>query len=408
LKYVIDGDTMTGIADAVREKTGSTATMTPSEIKERIQGLALGGAGGSTETGVGWQRPAAWPDLDALYEQELATGEHDFLYMTYDNTDKSEDRVISLTVSGAEKYTVELGTVTDGVFSAYATESFPEAHDSNSTNSTNPPAITIVGGADDYCRYLTDTDPDFPVVRILSEEITAVTVCEWTETYDPIGGQYGFCVEMAGHLPNLTENPPRFLRLERGRLSGGGQLGSLEEAWAYCYYLQSLDLSGWDTSYVKGMAGAWYGCYSLRSLDLSGWDTSNVTDMAGTWRECYSLQSLDLSGWDTSNVDDLELAWKECYSLQSLDLTEWDISNVDSELLETVFQNCKCLRDLVPPTIGDYFNVSDSPTLSRASLLAILNQLNDEGGLLMLGDINLAKLSSEEKAIAEDKGWALE
>ena len=44
------------------------------------------------------------------------------------------------------------------------------------------------------------------------------------------------------------------------------------------------------------------GCISLESLDLSGWDTSNVKIMPGMFFNCRNLKSLDLSGWDTSNA----------------------------------------------------------------------------------------------------------
>ena len=63
-----------------------------------------------------------------------------------------------------------------------------------------------------------------------------------------------------------------------------------------CDRLQSVDLSGFDTSKVTGMSCMFYGCSSLASLDLSSFDTSSVTDMTGMFVNCSSLRSVALGG----------------------------------------------------------------------------------------------------------------
>lgn len=251
MKYVIDGDTMTGIADAVREKTGDTDTMTPSVIEEKIRGLTLGGAGDSMGDSTEWERPEAWPDLDAAYERtEKAYGQ--FLYLTYDNSDKSRDRFISLTVEfyvGKGDISLEVGTVTDGSFTS-----------SESKSSSK--------GSLSYSRLLTDEDPDFPVVRLVyNQDIYKITMNAYTlDGYGFTDGMLQPCVEMAGHLPSLTAVPPKTHQLERCRLSGGAQLTSLASTWAYCYNLRSLDLSEWDISNVTKMTDVWAYCPNLQTL----------------------------------------------------------------------------------------------------------------------------------------------
>ena len=75
------------------------------------------------------------------------------------------------------------------------------------------------------------------------------------------------------------------------------------KAFYKCESLQSVDLSGLDTSKVTDMSSMFSGCSSLASLALSPLDTSNVTDMS--YMFCgLSLSSLDLSSLDTSNVTD--------------------------------------------------------------------------------------------------------
>ena len=61
-----------------------------------------------------------------------------------------------------------------------------------------------------------------------------------------------------------------------------------------CSSLESLDLSGWDTSSATSLASMFYGCSSLESLDLSGWDTSAVTSFVDVFSGCQSLNSVTL------------------------------------------------------------------------------------------------------------------
>lgn len=69
-------------------------------------------------------------------------------------------------------------------------------------------------------------------------------------------------------------------------------------SWAFyeCDRLQSVDLSGLDTSKVTGMSGMFYGCSSLSSLDLSSFDASSVTSMYYMFYGCSSLRSVALGG----------------------------------------------------------------------------------------------------------------
>lgn len=44
--YSIQGTTLTDIADAIRSKTGKTASMTPIEMPDEIESISGGGEGG--------------------------------------------------------------------------------------------------------------------------------------------------------------------------------------------------------------------------------------------------------------------------------------------------------------------------------------------------------------------------
>ena len=122
------------------------------------------------------------------------------------------------------------------------------------------------------------------------------------------------------------------------------QVTDMEEMFQSCLALTSLDLSGWDTSRVTNMGSMFGGCRALASLDLSGWDTSQVTNMCGMFYGCSSLASLDLSGFDTSRVTSTQDMFSDCSSLASLDLSGWDTSEVTS--MGDMFSDCSSLASL--------------------------------------------------------------
>ncbi|MCM1553816.1 MAG: BspA family leucine-rich repeat surface protein, partial [Butyrivibrio sp.] len=111
-----------------------------------------------------------------------------------------------------------------------------------------------------------------------------------------------------------------------------------------CSSLTSIDLSGLDTSNVTNMCSMFCGCSSLTSLDLSGFDTSSVTDMCSMFGSCSGLSSLDVSGFDTSSVIDMSDMFYGCSGLTSLDLSGFDTSNVQKML--GVFGECSGLSSL--------------------------------------------------------------
>ena len=122
------------------------------------------------------------------------------------------------------------------------------------------------------------------------------------------------------------------------------QVTNMNEMFANCENLTSLDVSHFDTSQVTNMAGMFFGCWVLTNLDVSHWDTSQVTNMRGMFFWCKSLISLDVSIWDTSQVTDMTGMFWYCYSLINLDVSHWDTSQVT--MMELVFGACNKLTDL--------------------------------------------------------------
>lgn len=77
---------------------------------------------------------------------------------------------------------------------------------------------------------------------------------------------------------------------------------TLYGSFEFAYSMQSMNLTGMDTSVVSDMKLCFWGS-RITSLDLSTWDTSRVTTMYSMFHECENLVAVDLSNFDTQNID---------------------------------------------------------------------------------------------------------
>ena len=437
-KYSVNASTMTGIADAVRKMRHEKTLMTPATIEAKIKASHLGiPIVVSTHMVDGhWVRPDEYPDLNALSAQ-LGANE-DCAYFTYDLR-KTEGYgwvgQYAETADGA-KWHVERGHVASG---AWVTD---ESHEMSS-------------GA--YFRQdLDDAYGDVQLWRVRSEG--SITKLYYVSNTDKNANncQIGIqpCVESGGQLLHLTTLASDVTTnaswnskcsatqwIERDGIKRGGAVVSLSNTFNFAYSLQEIATETWDTTNwaVTTLASCFGSCYSLQSLDLSGWDTTNwaVTTLASCFGYCYSLQSLDLSGWDTTNwaVTTLASCFGYCYSLQSLDLSGWDTTNFNISAGNYRFDGCRALRSLKGinrAKFATYFNQSDVPNLpnleeytgcpynishsyssasklTHDSVVAILTTLPTvtASRTITLGQTNKLKLTSEEIAVATQKGWTV-
>lgn len=92
--------------------------------------------------------------------------------------------------------------------------------------------------------------------------------------------------------------------------------------------LKSLDLSGFNTSKVKNMIYMFYDAGKIETLDLSAFDTSNVTTMYGLFNGMRALKNLNISSFNTQNVIEMQEMFQYNSSLTSLDLSHFDTRKV--------------------------------------------------------------------------------
>lgn len=156
-----------------------------------------------------------------------------------------------------------------------------------------------------------------------------------------------------------------------------------EYAFSYLYNLQSVNLSGFDTSHVMNMSYMFRNCIKLTSLDLSSFDTANVTDMKCMFSDCGHLTSLNLSNFDTSNVIDMRWMFSDCAALTSLDLSSFDTANVTN--MWRMFYRCLSLTSL---DLSNFDTASVTTMSDMFSSCYALTSLN----LSSFNTVNVAKM----------------
>ena len=181
-----------------------------------------------------------------------------------------------------------------------------------------------------------------------------------------------------------------------------------------------------DTSSVTDMNSMFNNCSSLKEIPLL--DTSSVTNMNSMFNGCSSLTTIPQ--FDTSNLTSMYNMFTDCSELTTI--PQLDASKVN-DINSTMFLNCTKLADFGGlKDLGKAYtrntknyayyklNLSSCTSLTHDSLINVINNLYDlnltydvaNGGTLytqslVLGSTNKAKLTNEEIAIANSKGWTV-
>ena len=230
-----------------------------------------------------------------------------------------------------------------------------------------------------------------------------------------------------------------FMNLQEVPLINTSKVTNMSYMFSNCSSLTEVPLL--DTSLVKDMTSMFNNCSKLKTIPL--FNTSNLTNMYGMFSGCNVIDNLPLL--DTSKVTRMNDTFKRCYDLKKI--PEINTENVTS--FNSTFYNCVTLYEIPalnaskvtdvnqtfllcnklkdfggmlnlgeayntrqPANIPNYkLTLDDSPELTHDSLMNIINNLydiktkgcNPQG--LILGGTNLGKLTSEEIAIATNKGW---
>lgn len=265
MTYIIDGDTLENIADAIRGKTGATDTMTPDQMAVAIDGLEIGG--GNTDL------------LDEMIDGSITECSNPRVKTIGDYCFNKRPSLVTVDFPLAM-------SIGDGAFQACAalshanflsvttigTESFRNCR---SLISLNAPLLSYIGENAFYgCKSLVAVD--FPSVTTI--ERAAFRICGLTHAIFPL------VTSIAESLFHSSAS------LSTVSFPSATSVGLY--AFGVCTNLTSVDLpkvtsiTGGNSSSV----GAFYSCTSLARLDLP-----SVTSIGGnTFNTCSALTTLIL------------------------------------------------------------------------------------------------------------------
>ena len=333
--YLVRKNTLVNIANAIRTKSNTSATMTPDEMATAISGLStkailtLSTSHGTapsnisakytkptnpTATGytfVNWYKDSALTtlfDFDAVAEGGTAYAKWSINAPTVSNPDLEED---------GTNYT--LGTVTpagSGQTVYYSAD--------NSTWSTTCPKQSAEGTYTTYWK-ITAQDCDDLIGSFTTTIKSRIAFAVYSADDTSLNFYKRSSVPTAGSTFNGKTATAVYTGIEETGYNSTTQPWSSYKTAITSVSFVDSGIKPWSTAYwFYGMSNA-----SLTTIGgLDKLDTSKVTQMTSMFEDCTKLTSLDLSGWDTARLTDMPAMFKKCKALTSLDLSSFNTSSV--------------------------------------------------------------------------------
>ena len=187
-------------------------------------------------------------------------------------------------------------------------------------------------------------------------------------------------------------------------------------AFADCQNLESLTLKGTENGAILYIANMFTKCLELKNVP--DFNTSNVLTADSCFRDCKSLKKI--TSLNVGKTTSMKEMFSGCTALE--EVCELDCKN--NKNVQGMFYNNSSLKTLSGlKELGKAYtgssvnstsynlNLTTCTNLTKQSLLNVINGLYDLASHnkaaqgLFIGDVNLAKLTAEEIAIATNKGW---
>lgn len=346
----LDAD-LTSVANAIRTKGGTSAQMAfPNGFVSAVNAIPTGGGGANYQ--FGYVRPADFPDLDSV--ANLPNGYYGILV-------RDEMDSVNYTVAGVNQvglYTVE--------------------------NNNLDLIKTLPVGATTGTCVVTPEDTVMPVFIVQSTNASANNYNNPNNNNKTATRRYIESYIVGATINNNSANFP-------------------------------ADANGFTTNYTRKLV--FIGCTIQRPY--AGCNGALMTDVA--FENCVfsaSNLSMFLSAPTIETVEfvncssntaptNIDRFLYNANNLRAIDLSMFDFSSVTAQ--SNAFVNCYQLTDFSGINISCSFNFSSCTSLSKQSLLNILNALEtvSTATTLTLGSYLQAKLTSDEIAIATAKGWTV-
>ncbi|MBR5418957.1 BspA family leucine-rich repeat surface protein [Candidatus Saccharibacteria bacterium] len=116
-----------------------------------------------------------------------------------------------------------------------------------------------------------------------------------------------------------------------------GSVESIEGIFARNETLETLELANWDTSKITNMKYAFYETPNLKDYNVEGWETPSLISMRGMFYGS-GIESLNLSGWDTSHVNSFYHLFEKTPNLHYVNMKGLNTSSVVD--MAYMFERC--------------------------------------------------------------------
>ena len=192
-EYLIQGETLTGIADAIREKTGGTDPVAVSDMAAQIEGIQAGGGGNDA--------------LDALIDRSITEISSSSATSIGDSAFDSCGELTTVDFPVA----ISIGDYAFNYCSSLTTVDFPVAtsigdsafYSCSSLTTVDFPVATSIGGsAFNYCSSLTTVD--FPVATSIGSNAfyfcSALTMANFPVATSIGGSAFRYCSKLKSLL----------------------------------------------------------------------------------------------------------------------------------------------------------------------------------------------------------------
>ncbi len=151
--------------------------------------------------------------------------------------------------------------------------------------------------------------------------VTKVSFTSSFSSAQPTSTSYWFY-----HMSNLTS-------ISNLRYLNTSSVTSMNQMFAYCSGLTSLDLSNFDTGKVTTMQSMFWECTGLTSINMNNFNTEKVTTMYGMFKGCSALTTLDIRYFKTPVLANIQQMFFGCSNLTTIYAGHgWTYSGNDSQV----------------------------------------------------------------------------
>lgn len=375
----------TNIANAIRTKKGTSASITASDFPNEIASIQTG----ITPTGTipittnGTVDVTNYANADVSVQPNLQSISQT---ITTNNTTTT--------------FTPDTGY--DGLSSVAITTNVSGGDNLKITNASY---LFYYGVRTDYCNELMskiENCSDYTYMFNHASDITSVDVSDikFHESQNLLQLMFQGCSKIT--TITLPSTPIK-------------AYGSMDAMFSGCARLQTIDFSKIDTSQVTSLHSVLAGDAQLASIDLSSWDTSNVENMT----KMLALSGARTSSWVSINLGNLNC--EKVNTINSVLQGSYNTTYANLTTIQGSFYNLGKGYVVQLANFSSYqLDMTALRQLTETSLMNIINGLYDlnltydvaGGGTLYtqslaLGATNRAKLTAEQIAIATNKGWTV-